>query len=123
MNVQLVSNWAHAVQTFAVASLFVALVALILNIERRLKLWKIPKFVAFTNGFKDSIYRVAVNGEPECILLPTKLLPELKKHPDDVLNVMEAGNKLFELEYTKYKTLDLNMIHCIKASLTPALGD
>lgn len=35
---------------------------------------------------------------------------------------MEAGNKLFELEYTKYKTLDLNMIHCIKASLTPALG-
>ncbi|EUC32269.1 hypothetical protein COCCADRAFT_6006 [Bipolaris zeicola 26-R-13] len=143
MNIQLPSNWAHTAQTFAVASIIVAFVSLIPKIEHRLRLSKIPKLVALTDGlpehtffaqyatklyrqgyekFKDSIYRVLITGELECILLPTKFLPELRKKPDDVLDIMSGAHKLFEVKYTKHKALDLNMIHCIKANLTPALG-
>ncbi|ENI04073.1 hypothetical protein COCC4DRAFT_41470 [Bipolaris maydis ATCC 48331] len=100
MSVQVVSNWAHTAQKFAFGFLIVVLVALVPKIEHRLRLSKIPKFLAFTNGapehtfyakyamqlyrqaykkFKDSIYRVKVIGEPECILLPTKFLSELRR--------------------------------------------
>ena len=88
--------------------------------------------------FKDSAYRIASSDSEDNIVIPVKLLPELRKLPDDVLSFPRAIDKVsllsvcssdlaktvqsMETKYTKIDTESHLIIQSVRSDLTPALG-
>jgi len=143
MDIPLAGASTHTVQTIAFASLVVAVIALFPKFNLLFKLSKIPEFGTAKNGekqrsfylkyavelyreghkkFADSIYRIPASDEIKFVIVPAKFLPELKKLPDDVLDVREAIFKSMETKYVHHEVSDHIFTHSTKADLTPALG-
>ncbi|EUC50071.1 hypothetical protein COCMIDRAFT_22399 [Bipolaris oryzae ATCC 44560] len=143
MDIPLAGASTHTAQTIAFASLVVAAIALFPKLNLLFNLSKIPEFGTAKNGekqrsfylkyaielyregnkkFTDSIYRMAASDEIKFVIVPAKFLPELKKLPDDVLDVREAVSKALESKYLPHEAFDDILTHSAKADLTPALG-
>lgn len=134
---------AHTLQTAAVAALIFAACALLPKLNYRSQLSKLPVFGAEASGekqrqaylqhakkiylegytkFKDSVYRIASSDGEDNIVVPTSLLPELRKLPDDVLSFSGAVERIMEAKYTNIMTDSHLLVQSVRSDLTPALG-
>lgn len=55
------------------------------------------------------------------VVIPPKLLPELRRPPDDILSFPVAVYEIMEAKYTGLLTDEPLMAHSVKTDLTPAL--
>lgn len=134
---------AHTLQTAAIAALIFAACALLPKLNYRSQLSKLPVFGAEASGekqrqvflqhakriyregyvkFKESVYRIASSDGEDNIVVPTSLLPELKKLPDDVLSFSGAVDRIMESRYTNLLTESHLLVQSVRSDLTPALG-
>ncbi|PSN58628.1 cytochrome P450 monooxygenase-like protein [Corynespora cassiicola Philippines] len=142
MEIQYMST-AHVLKTAAIAALMWAVCAFIANVNHRSQLAKLPAFDETVNGekkrqaylysarklyldgyerFKHCVYRMATSDGEENVVVPTSLLPELRKLPDDVLSFPKAIAQTMETKYTKMVTDSHLVVHSVRSDLTPALG-
>ncbi|KAJ4994467.1 cytochrome P450 [Stagonosporopsis vannaccii] len=134
---------AHTLQTAAIAALIFAVCALLPKLNYRSQLAKLPVFGGPASGekqrqaylnsakkiyldgyekFKDSVYRIASSDGEDNVVVPARLLPELRTLPDDVLSFPKAIDKTMETKYTQIETESHLVIHSVRSDLTPALS-
>ncbi|KAH6618782.1 cytochrome P450 monooxygenase-like protein [Boeremia exigua] len=134
---------AHTLQTAAIAALIFVVCAFLPKLNYKSQLAKLPIFGGSSSGekqrqaylssakkmyiegyekFKDSVYRIASSDGEDSVVVPTSLLPELRKLPDDVLSFPRAVDKTMETKYTKLLTESHLVVHSVRSDLTPALG-
>ncbi|KAH7089221.1 cytochrome P450 monooxygenase-like protein [Paraphoma chrysanthemicola] len=143
MDVHAFANLARTLPTAVIAFLIFAVCAYVPEIKRQIQLAKLPVFTDNMGGkkhrrgylksmrdvysegcqkFKDSVYQMVTSDGQSSVVIPQKLLPELRKLPDDVLSSAEAVDQLMEMKYTQIEADAKLLAHTVKADLTPALG-
>ncbi|KAI4944783.1 hypothetical protein J4E91_008470 [Alternaria rosae] len=141
MDSKTMAQLTHTLQTVAIATLFFAVCAYIPKLKRKAQLGSLPVLGGesgekhrqayltsakkmYEDGyakFKDSVYRIVGEQGEDNIVIPSSLLPELRKLPDDVLSFPAAVKTLMEVKYTKLQVEGQTGLHAVKQDLTPAL--
>ncbi|KAI4626023.1 uncharacterized protein J4E87_001498 [Alternaria ethzedia] len=141
MDSQTMAQLTHTLQTVAIATLFFAVCAYVPKLKRKAQLGSLPVLGGETGEkhrqayltsakkmyedgyakFKDSVYRIVGEQGEDNIVIPSSLLPELRKLPDDVLSFPAAVKQLMEVKYTKLQVEGATGLHSVKHDLTPAL--
>ncbi|KAF2994605.1 hypothetical protein E8E13_002676 [Curvularia kusanoi] len=78
--------------------------------------------MATRRQFKKQAFRILASDEIDIVVVAPHFLPELKKLPDDVLNVTRALNKIFEARHSGQILSSPTVVKSVSADLTPALG-
>ncbi|KAF2740990.1 cytochrome P450 [Polyplosphaeria fusca] len=143
MELQSIAGFSHTVQTAAVATIIFAACICFSQINWYKQFSKLPAFTGnqgsfdtrrkayhksarqmYTDGyaqFKDRVYRMSTTENMDCVVVPPRFLPELRKLPDSVLSFPKCVEESMESKYTFIDPNEPIGTHTVKADLTPAL--
>lgn len=137
-----IAGLSQTLQTAAIASLVFAILVLIPQISFAKSLRNFPAYeyddrskkrsTYFSQGkrlyqegyakFKEQAWRMTTSEGEDNILIPPKLMTEVKKLPDDVLSFPKAIEQTMHVKYTKLETEPHLAVMSVRADLTPALA-
>ncbi|EUC27053.1 hypothetical protein COCCADRAFT_10237 [Bipolaris zeicola 26-R-13] len=141
MDPQTVELVVRTLQTTAIVSVIFAACAFIPRLHYRAQIKKLPALTLqgdtkarndfiisakklYKEGyskFRDSVFTLINESGKENFVIPPCFLPELRKLPENVLNLPLATSDVLEAKYTKFPIENHAAAFSVRAKLTPAL--